>query len=352
VTGTNDYTRNLERIDEWLKARPSTTVAAVFDLGTRAARLLVGPKPLPNVAEWNEETFRTVGFVTALGEEPLIPGESPALEKLAEFVEASMAVLRANGVAEENVVGIGTEVFRSLSEESREDVVAWLERRSGLRLRIIDGETEARLSLLALQTTYRLNLDQEPGAGERLLLIDQGGGSTEVSAASGAIEHLESSSELGTVPLRRLFFANDASIPEQYERVLAYVGERIDGHYGRRPLTLAYGVGSAITAAFPGMNGWNLHNEVATVALLATTERERCDELASRYAGVGALRDDLERESDMDERVKREREVLILYGLPVYRMILEKLGLSALRVCGFPLRYGAFIAWHDSGLIA
>jgi exopolyphosphatase/pppGpp-phosphohydrolase len=66
------------------------------------------------------------------------------------------------------------------------------------------------------------------------------------------------------------------------------------------------------------------------------------------YPTVAALYKDLKRlkRAEDDRYVTANKSVLFLYGLPVYRMILQKVGLSELRLCGYPLRYGAFLVWH------
>jgi exopolyphosphatase/pppGpp-phosphohydrolase len=369
MSGINDYTNNLRRINDWLRAS-NTPHAAVFDIGTKAARVMVGPKIVPKVNVWKESMFLTAGFVTGLGgdvepvSQRLHVDESPGLNRLADFINATMLVLRANKVSDTDIVAMGTEVFRTLSDSNLAEVIEWLKERTGLTLQVIEGKTEARLSLLAALITHTLGLEKElwidNAKGDRLLLIDQGGGSTEISTAvSPKVARLQSKSDLGTVALRRQFFggvdgkdpeSNHASIQEQHERVLAYVQERVDSYeFPDASFKLAYGLGTAITACFPGTNAWKIHNKCVTIDSLARIERERCDSLAAAYPNVAALYQSIKRETDDNRYVKKDKEVLILYGLPVYRMILEKLGLSEMRICGFPLRYGAFLAWNYLG---
>ena len=369
MAGINDYAHNLRRIDEWLR-RNKTPRAVIFDVGTRAARVMVGPKKLAAATSWNEGTFFTAGFVTALGgdvepvSQVLHVGESPALVKLADFINDTMAVLRANGVPDTNIVAIGTEVFRSLSDANLGEVIAWLKQQTGLTLQVIDGKTEARLSLIAAFMTHKLNLPAElwldANKGERFLLIDQGGGSTEISfAISQQKAQLESKADLGTVTLRRMFFggldgvdaeSNHATIPEQYERVLAYVRQRVESYeFPKQSFKIAYGLGTAVTACFPGTNNWKIHNQPASIEFLSNVERKRCETLAANYSSVAELYNAIEQEKDDNRHVKMDKEVLVLYGLPVFRMILEKASFSEIRICGFPLRYGAFIVWHHAG---
>ena len=344
--------------------------AAVFDIGTRAARVMVGPKKLPTILSWTENMFFTAGFVTGLGGdvEPvsqlLHVDESPALRKLADFINATMAVLRANGVPDTDIVAFGTEVFRSLSDSNLAEVKAWLKARTGLTLQVVDGKTEARLSLTAAYLTHKLGLPKDlwldESKKERLLLIDQGGGSTEISFhITQHNARLESKPDLGTAALRRMFFggingvdaeSNHASIPEQYDRVLEYVQKRVDTYeFPQMSFKMAYGLGTALTACIPG-NTWKIHNKVVPIDFLAGIERNTCTALAVNYSSVANLYNALKQETDDNRYVKRDKEVLVLYGLPVYRMILQKAGFSEIRICGFPLRYAAFIAWHHYGL--
>ena len=361
----NDYQSNLRRIAAWI-GKSGVECAVVFDIGTRGARVMVGPKKLPQI--WNEDTFCTAGFVTGLGGDVgvvsrrLEVDDSPALLRVAEFINDAMAVLRDNHIPEHNVVAMGTAVFRSLPESNLEEVIAWLHVRTGVRLRVIDGKTEALLALTATRWTHRFGLEQSfwLAKDERLLQIDQGGGSTEISfALPNDLAQLESKSDLGTITLRGKFFgadpeSNHATISEQCDRVLDYVSQRVERYeFPDLNFKAAYAVGTAITACFEGASTFRVHNRIVTLSFLEELERERRCSLGAAYSNVADLYRSIEKErtTDDDFFVKKDKEVLVLYGLPVYRMILQKLGMPEIRLCGFALRHGAFLVQHHLGYV-
>lgn len=371
MSGRNDYYSDLDRMEAWLKKNSQTECAAVFDIGTRAARVLVGPKNPPEAELWTDKLFITVGFVPKIGADVspyshiLNVDDSPALKKLRSFIIDVMNVLHRCRVSDSNIAAIGTEVFRAMPDSNRAEVIAWIEQQTGLRLDVINGEEEAGLSLWAVNFTYKLglnnsllHLDEENQAP--LLLIDQGGGSTEISFnESGTTATLDSKPTLGTTTLSRMFFGGVASkdpksnylpITEQYQLILPHIQERVDKFKALRPgaFKLAYGLGTAITDCIPGLRKSEIHNKVLTTEMIVGVESQRCSDLTARYPNVAALWEELERikRNDPDRHVRVDKEALFLYGLPVFRMILEKAGFSELRLCGYPLRYGAFLAWH------
>jgi exopolyphosphatase/pppGpp-phosphohydrolase len=355
----------------WLKKQHQIEFAAVFDIGTRAARVLIGPKNRPKSSVWDERLFATVGFVPDIGADTqpvshiLNIDESPGLIRLRDFINDTMVVLRRNGIPDTNVVAIATEVFRAMPPSNQAEVMAWIKQQTGLTVDVIDGKTEAGLSLWAANSTQEFGLNDtslklNDKDGERLLLIDQGGGSTEISFMSSRYEATRASKDaLGTTALRRMFFGmitgKDAKsdfspIPEQYERILVHIQKQVDKFTFLQPgaFKLAYGLGTAITDCVPIHRRSEKHNKVLTTETILGVEQKCCAALAASYPNVAALSNELEslQKTDEDRYVKATKEVMFLYGLPVFRMILKKAGFSELRLCAYPLRYGAFIAWH------
>jgi hypothetical protein len=349
-----------------------TECAAVFDIGTRAARVLVGPKNPPAADEWDDKLFSAVGFVTAIGTDvspvtgALNVDESPGLWKLVRFINDTMYVLRSNGVKDSNVVAIGTEVFRSMPPRNLAEVTGWIKEKTGITLHIIDGKAEANLSFAAAEYTQVIGLEQKSpyrlSTDDRFLLIDQGGGSTEISFLRSRADdlHRDSKPSLGTSSLRRMFFggitdggkdpkSDFTPIQEQYLRMLPHIQRFVDG-FDLQPggFKLAYGLGTAIADCVRGGSNARKHNMVLTTEAIVAVEQKRRDDLGKRFPSVAALWNALEqlRQTDDDLYVKTDKEALFLYGLPVFRMILQKAGLTEVRLCGYPLRFGAFFVWH------
>lgn len=95
-----------------------------------------------------------------------------SIERTAAALTDHAARARADGAASIDVVATGALRLASNGEAARVE----LERRSGLSIRTIDGQTEARLALAGVRTHV--------GEHARLALIDVGGSSTEFIVAS------------------------------------------------------------------------------------------------------------------------------------------------------------------------
>jgi exopolyphosphatase/pppGpp-phosphohydrolase len=371
VPQINDYRPFLANMESWLKKQSHIECAAVFDIGTRAARVLVGPKNPVETSLWHDKLFASVGFVPDIGADTqpishiLNVDESPGLIRLRDFINDTMNVLHRNGVQDTNVVAIATQVFRAMPLSNQAEVMAWIKQQTGLTVEVINGVAEAGLSLTAANYTQEIGLNDESlklidKNGDRLLLIDQGGGSTEISFVTPPTGATRSSKEgLGTTTLRRMFFggltgkdekSDFSSIPEQYQRILVHIQKQVETFTYLQPgdFKLAYGLGTAITDCVPIHRRSEKHNKVLTTEMILRVEQKCCSELTACYPNVAALSDELEslQRTDEDRYVKATKEVMFLYGLPVFRMILQKAGFSELRLCGYPLRFGAFIVWH------
>jgi exopolyphosphatase/pppGpp-phosphohydrolase len=339
------------------------TCVAMFDLGTKAARLLVAPRRKP--ASWEPHTFLSSSIVPALGEHLDAAHRfnlaSPAFNEVVEFVRRSRDGLLAAGVAPADIAATGSAVFRWMA--NRDAVLAEFKARTGLDVYVLEEREEAYLSLYALASTYPYRARQLPGAIDAFLLLDQGGGSLEVSyfdagdPALSAPGKMHSFDRLGTVALKERFFrlagdgadgplrevepaANASRVVDQKRRIVEYVAERVRDWEGFPELegkhVVAYGMGTALTHCFD-VSGYQIHNRVLTAAELAAAVERVGRELDARGHEVRALVPKLDRDL---------REELTIYsGLPAYAGLLEKFGLGEIRVAGYGLRFGAYL-WH------
>ena len=342
---------------------------AVFDVGTRATRLLVAPLTVPR-GEWQPQYFFNTRNISRIGgdvgraQSNLEVDNSAALDRAAQFIGSYHRFLTSRGIQSQNVHAVGTAVFRWL--ENRAEVLESIRQRTGVMIRILEDQEEAQMSLAGIQFTH----DKRPGGpviGEHdaIVLIDQGGGSTEVSysTADGKTADLHSFDEFGTVALRHKFFWTGAEgqrvEPEMNRRrILTQIDwitamaedviERWPGYatLGRRKLHV-YGMGSAITNCFPGIGNFRVHNQRLALdrirALIADHgealdySREQIMTLWRRYKAEEYL-------IDKDDKDNLENRLLGLYGLPVFVKLLEKFKTNELRICGFGLRY-AYYLW-------
>ncbi|MGZ6126467.1 MAG: Ppx/GppA phosphatase family protein [Myxococcales bacterium] len=171
------------------------TVLAVVDLGSNAVRLQiaqVAPSgPALVLAEdraavrLGEQVFRT-GRLAAQA----IARTAVALERFAKLAERAGA---------SHVRAVATSAVREAS--NRAALIRAIRDRAGIGMEVISGAEEARLVCLGV-------LQGEPSS-ERSLILDIGGGSTEIIAARGEEPESASSLQLGSVRLTEFFVHGD-----------------------------------------------------------------------------------------------------------------------------------------------
>jgi exopolyphosphatase/guanosine-5'-triphosphate,3'-diphosphate pyrophosphatase len=185
---------------------------AAIDIGTNTILLLV--------AELKENgTFRALddrAEISRLGQgvdrtrRIGAAGEKRSVETLRSYVRSCSEL----GVDE--IVVVGTSALRDAA--NAEAFAARIRRELGLELRVLSGDEEAFYSYLAVQRGLAL------GAKE-VLVIDVGGGSTELIWGRAGSPHRSISLELGSVRLTERFLASD---PPRAEEVAALISA-VDG---------------------------------------------------------------------------------------------------------------------------
>ena len=214
---------------------------AAIDIGTVTMRLVV--------ADVSERAIREVmrsTDITHLGQGTAASGRlSPeALERVAAVAARYADELAKHGVAE--VIAYATSASRDAENgDELQRVLA----HAGIPLRIITGEHEARLSFAG--ATFAL-------AGENLLVIDVGGGSTELIFGSAArtdgrvttdIE-LMRSIDVGSRRITELFLHADPPSRTEIDAARAYVAGELRPFFGAlrsKPRALFSLAGAATT---------------------------------------------------------------------------------------------------------
>jgi exopolyphosphatase/guanosine-5'-triphosphate,3'-diphosphate pyrophosphatase len=152
---------------------------ACIDVGSNTTRLLVADTDLTGLEDVrNERVFTLIGrSLDSSGRIP--PGK---VEETAAVV-ARQAEL-ATELGAERIRAVATAAIRSAS--NARELVAAVERRAGIPLEVLTGEAEARLAFRG--AAYAVE------AEGTLVVIDVGGGSTEIAvgSAGGGVERAES----------------------------------------------------------------------------------------------------------------------------------------------------------------
>lgn len=157
---------------------------AVIDIGTNSTRLLVA-----DVADRNVAKVERQSRVTRLGRGVDLSGQlsAEAIEAACEAIGDYIAICEKAGA--EVVEVIATSAVRDASNGSA--FIAELRERFALAARVLDGEEEARLTYLGAML--------ERTATEPTLVIDIGGGSTELVIGTGDEVAFHTSLQAGVV---------------------------------------------------------------------------------------------------------------------------------------------------------
>ncbi|MEQ6903332.1 Ppx/GppA family phosphatase [Nocardioides sp. YIM 152588] len=158
---------------------------AVIDVGTNSVKLVL--------AERRDGGLRTLvdrAVVARLGEGLAETGEliAPAMERAAAAIEEMATEARAGGPAE--IVAVGTAGLRMAP--NRDAFVDAVFTRCGVAVEVISGKEEARLAYVAAVSTLDVT-------GERLLVFDSGGGSSQFTFGSPTSPGEQFSVDVGAV---------------------------------------------------------------------------------------------------------------------------------------------------------
>ena len=196
---------------------------AVIDLGSNSTRLLVADvTPEGRVQEIRRETVVTrLGRGVDLSGKLSDDGIEAVCAAVADFV-AAIGPLGAN-----ETVAIATSAVRDAS--NGEAFIAELRERFSLSPRIIDGGTEARLTF-AGATAGR------PDRDSCVLVVDIGGGSTELIAGCAGEIEFSTSMQAGVVRQTERHVSNDPPDHAELEELADGSSDRWSSRRSRRTL--------------------------------------------------------------------------------------------------------------------
>jgi exopolyphosphatase/guanosine-5'-triphosphate,3'-diphosphate pyrophosphatase len=182
----------------------------VLDVGSNTVHLLVvdahqGARPLPAYSHKTElhllSYTDTDGAVTEDG-----------IAELETCVRQALRIAEDKGA--EDVFAFATSALREASNGDK--VLAGLRERTGIELRVLPGEDEARLTFLAVRRWFGWS------AG-RLLVLDIGGGSFEVASGMDEMPDAAISVPLGAARLTHEFLRGDPPDADQVRALRRHV---------------------------------------------------------------------------------------------------------------------------------
>ena len=328
---------------------------------------LLRPKKVPQKANWKKSIFFNDGNLFNLGNDlmdnrELKIAKSIAFERILEFMKGYIQILNSRGVKLENIDAIGSAVFRWM--DNKKEVSETIKNVTGIDLYILNEKSESLLSLYSIKHTFDISNQNTLAKNEFddddvILLVDQGGGSTEISYLYPNHEtrfKVDSIDALGTIALSNNFFTLDKSgktiapdentnlISAQFEGVLDLIDLRIANWNNYPELegqnVIMYAMGSAFSSCLPQQSNFQNHNAKISIK----NAWEIVHSIRNKYESEQKEIRSLYKETQQPHKGDRLSDRLsIFYGLPVYLELMALFNCREIHFAGFGLRYGAYI---------
>lgn len=289
-----------------------------IDLGSNSLRVL---KMNCETKESMGDFHKTVKTADGLAQSGLISKEAlervvVALNEAKEKLDFSDATIKA----------VTTEAVRQA--KNGDEVLAKIKEQTGVEFELIDGEAEAKYALIATQNRLKL-LGREP---KSFMLIDIGGGSTEMLFYYGEDKTFSKSFPVGIVTVTQKFRGlaeiSDA-IPLLMNPMRGYYGE-VTSQYGEVELFIATaGTPTTIAAMKQGMeyNSYDANKIHGTVL----TQKDLVEQLMNLFKMS---------EEERTKTVGVGREDLIASGVMIYEEIYHISGFKESTVIDDGVREG------------
>jgi exopolyphosphatase / guanosine-5'-triphosphate,3'-diphosphate pyrophosphatase len=206
---------------------------AVIDVGSNSIKLLVAEL----YSDGRLETVLDSANITKLGSGLKQAGKlnMEAMETSCRAISEFQATAEKTGAC--RVMAVGTMALRTAQNGT--DFVNMVRDSSGLEIRVIPGEEEARLSYLAVVSGLNL------GDGV-IAVFDSGGGSTEFIFGSGNTITTILSANLGVVAISEIILKSDPVTPAEVEAALGYIKNILTEHKVKKEISRLVGVGGTV----------------------------------------------------------------------------------------------------------
>lgn len=343
--------KNLRIKETWLTPDGQPTENphfAVLELSTKAVKLLIGR---------NEETIRTAtrfdfnNFIRDAAKPETGKGlDSQNLMNMEYFrgrvlpvIKRMKQKMRSEGV--DVVYTVATAAYRTA--KNRDEVIECIRREAGINVRILSKKEESVSTMFAYGISSRYKLDIQKS--RHSVMVDQGGGSTEVSVFNRGELEGSYSINLGTTALRNILTKDippttllvDAfkkSDQMLRERMVAFT-KNMNTTMQTNEETFCVSVGSAITHATGKKKNAQQHDCILNYEQIADKIENLTAKLLEMFNTVGDL-------------VRWERQMTgdtiddmltLRMGLPMYLLLMEKFNIKQIHVCGTGLWYGIYL---------
>ncbi|NTV46644.1 MAG: Ppx/GppA family phosphatase [Chlorobiales bacterium] len=294
---------------------------AVLDIGTNALLLLVAELDVQNAGlqtVYNQQEITRIG--KGVDEDRRINRE--AIERLVTCLQMYKPVIEKYGAT--RTIATATSALRDA--KNRDEVIQTVYDRTGIQIELISGKDEANMTFLGAIAGWK-------SLPERFLVVDIGGGSTELALgnANGILD--SQSFDVGAVRLTERFFKHVPPKPEEIEAAKEFLSDLLVPELAR------FIEGRQAVYAVAG-----------TPTTLAKVVQNMPEFVAERIHGYKLRYDDVHRflgrfqESTPEEivgmGVEQGRADIMTAGTLILHQVMRLLGAPEVTVSAQGLRYG------------
>ncbi len=189
---------------------------AALDVGTNTVLMLVVESDQHHRVTRLADLARITRLGRGVDERGRLDPEAAArtLDTIVEFNN------QARALGATKILTAATSALRDARDGA--DFIAQVKSRTGIDLDVISGETEARLNYMAVRHGLRID------PAEKLLIVDIGGGSTELIRADPSIEPLLISLRIGSVRLTERIIRHDPPTESEAGELRAMIDRALD----------------------------------------------------------------------------------------------------------------------------
>jgi len=317
----------------------------IFDIGTKAVRLLVGNHLSNPESKFDFSLYRNFGKRTFMGE--AIDDGKIKIQEIEQTIKAIIE-FREEGkkLGVEKFIAVGTAVFRDISNQK--EVINLIKDRTDIDIIVLTREEEAKLSMVgAIYSSGGYLKDNDC-----VVLIDQGGGSTEISFCqydgknNFTFKSVESLN-LGSVYLKNELFSNsDVTFANMYEALLENAKKIIESHkkFKTNSPIKAFGLGSGITNMISISKNKRGNKRQHGIELTAREIQLISNIIYDRFSLFKNETIKSFKELYNKNPNKFDEWLTILFGYVAYKGILDYYKIKSIKVCGTGLRYGVLFS--------
>lgn len=302
---------------------------ALVDIGTYSTRMLI-------VAIHPDKSFDeilSIGRITSLGRKLKQTGylQKDAMEETLATLKEYVMTAKEFGVS--HIFGVATQACREA--KNSEDFIDKV-KQLGIEVRVISGQEEAKLSFMA--TAKALNI------GDKFLVIDQGGGSTEFSYGEGKNLIDAVSFPFGIVNLTENYIKSDPPKEEELSSLKQFLKEKIGSlPEHMRNFNELVGLGGTITTVvalekqlYP-YDSKKVHGATLTYDTISKWLNNLSSMTISQRKAIPMIED--------------KRAEAIISGIAIFQTAMEVLNKDTIKISEWGVRHGLLLSIMENGIL-